>query len=80
MTDSHRAEALDPVEVGVLDREDPRRREDLRTASGRTHRVGPDFGPALTISSRDSQSNRWVDWKITGQPCEFQVAVSERRR
>jgi hypothetical protein len=29
---AHRAKALDPIEVGVLDREDPRRREDLRTA------------------------------------------------
>ena len=32
MTDSHRAEALDTVEVGVLDRKDAGRREDLRTA------------------------------------------------
>jgi hypothetical protein len=23
----------------------------------------------------DSQSNCWVDWKIMGQPCEFQVGA-----
>jgi hypothetical protein len=40
---------------------------------GKVHRVGPDFGSTLTVFNRDSQSNCWVDWKITGQPCEFQV-------
>jgi hypothetical protein len=37
------------------------------------HRVDPDFGSTLTDSNRDSQSNRWVNCKIMGQPCEFQV-------
>jgi hypothetical protein len=36
--------------------------------------VDPDFGPTLTVSNRDSQFNCWVNWKIMGQPCEFQVA------
>jgi hypothetical protein len=40
---------------------------------GKIHRVDPDFGSTLTGSNRDSQSNRWVNWKIMGQPCEFQV-------
>jgi hypothetical protein len=42
---------------------------------GKIHRVGPDFGSTLTVSSRDYQSKCWVNWKIMGQPCEFQVAV-----
>ena len=37
------------------------------------HRVDPDSGSTLTGSIRDSQSNCWVNWKIMGQPCEFQV-------
>ena len=36
----------------------------------------PDFGSSLTVSSRDSQSNCWVNWKILGQPCEIQVDVA----
>jgi hypothetical protein len=40
---------------------------------GKIHRVGPDFGSTLTAPNRDSQSNRWANWKIMGQPCEFQV-------
>ena len=40
---------------------------------GKIHRVDPDFGSTLTVSNRDSQSNCWVNWKIMGQPCEFQV-------
>ena len=40
---------------------------------GETHRVDPDCGSTLTFSNRDSQSNCWVNWKIMGQPCEFQV-------
>ena len=40
---------------------------------GKIHRVDPDFEPTLTVSNRDSQSNRWVNWKMMGQPCEFQV-------
>jgi hypothetical protein len=40
---------------------------------GTRHRGGPDFGSSLTASDRDSQSNCWVNWKIMGQPCEFQV-------
>ena len=44
-------------------------------AKGKIHRVDPDFGSTLTVSNRDSQSNCWVNWKIMGQPCEFQVCV-----
>ena len=40
---------------------------------GKIHRVDPDFASTLTASNRDSQSNCWVNWKIMGQPCEFQV-------
>jgi hypothetical protein len=40
---------------------------------GKINRVGPDFGSPLPVSSRDSESNCWVNWKIVGQPCEFQV-------
>ena len=40
---------------------------------GKIHRVDPDFGSTLTASNRDSQSNCWVNLKIVGQPCEFQV-------
>jgi hypothetical protein len=46
------------------------REEDL---VGKIHRVDPDFGSTLTFSNSDSQSNCWVNWKIVGQPCEFQV-------
>ena len=28
---------------------------------GKTHRVGPDFGSTLTVSSRDYQSKCWVN-------------------
>jgi hypothetical protein len=42
-------------------------------AEGKIHRVDPEFGSTLTVSNRDSQSNRWVNWKVMGQPCEFQV-------
>jgi hypothetical protein len=41
---------------------------------GEIHRVEPDFGSTLTVSSMDSQSNCWVNWEIVGQPCEFQVS------
>ena len=40
---------------------------------GTIHRVDPDFGSTLTVSNRDSHSNCWVNWKIMGRPCEFQV-------
>jgi hypothetical protein len=40
---------------------------------GKINRVGPGFGSTLTASSRDSQSDCWVSWKILGQPCGFQV-------
>ena len=40
---------------------------------GEIHRVDPDVGSTLTVSSRDPQTNCWVNWKIMGQPCEFQV-------
>jgi hypothetical protein len=43
---------------------------------GEIHRVDPDFGSTLTASSRDYQSNCWVNWKIMGQPCGFQVLRS----
>jgi hypothetical protein len=43
---------------------------------GKIHRVDPDFGSTLTVSNRDSQSNCWVNWKIMGQPCEFQVLAA----
>ena len=42
-------------------------------AEGEIHRVDPDFGSSLTVSNRDSHSNCWVNWKIMGQPCGFQV-------
>ena len=45
---------------------------------GKIHRVDPDFGSSLTVSNRDSQSNCWVNFKIVGQPCEFQVCGSSR--
>jgi hypothetical protein len=40
---------------------------------GKIHRVDPDFGSTLTISNRGSQSKCWVNLKIMGEPCEFQV-------
>jgi hypothetical protein len=40
---------------------------------GKIHRVDPDFGSTLTVCNRDSQSKCWVNWKILGQPCGFQV-------
>jgi hypothetical protein len=43
------------------------------TGKGKIHRVDPDFGSTLTVSNRDYQSNCWVNWKVMGQPCEFQV-------
>ena len=46
---------------------------------GKIHRNDPDFGSTLTVSNRDSQSDCWVDWKIMGQPCEFQVLPGEGR-
>ena len=42
---------------------------------GKIHRVDSDFGSSLTVSNRDHQSNCWVNWKIMGQPCEFQVLL-----
>jgi hypothetical protein len=45
---------------------------------GKIHRVNPDFGSTLTASDRDSKSNCWVNWKIMGQPCEFQVGGAAR--
>jgi hypothetical protein len=44
---------------------------------GKIHRVDPDFGPTLTASNRDKQSNCWVNLKILGQPCGFQVKARE---
>ena len=43
---------------------------------GNIRRVGPDFGSTLTVSSRGLQSNCWVNWKVMGQPCEFQVTAA----
>jgi hypothetical protein len=39
------------------------------------HRVDPEFGSTITVSSRDSQSTCWVTWKLMGQPCEFYLQV-----
>jgi hypothetical protein len=50
--------------------ENPRAQQRLK---GEIHRVDPDFGSTLTASHRDSQPNCWVNWKIMGQPCDFQV-------
>jgi hypothetical protein len=37
-------------------------REGLKLATQvKIHRVDPDFGSTLTVSSRDSQSNCWVN-------------------
>ena len=49
---------------------------------GKTHRVDPDFGSTLAVSDRDSQPDCWVNWKVMGQPCNFQVWAGEsfRRR
>jgi hypothetical protein len=49
------------------------RRERRPQHKGKIHRVDPDFGSTSTASTRDSQPNRWVNLKIVGQPCEFQV-------
>jgi hypothetical protein len=51
----------------------------LALAKGKIHRVDPDFGSTLTVSNRDSQSNCWVNWKIMGRPCEFQVFALRAR-
>ena len=54
--------------------QDPAVREARRVdLEDKIHRVGPDFGSTLTVSNRDFQSNCWVNWKLMGQPCEFQV-------
>ena len=47
-------------------------------AQGKIHRVDPDFGSTLTVFNRDSHSNCWVNLKIVGQPCEFQVPLEEK--
>jgi hypothetical protein len=47
--------------------------ESVPEFEGKIHRVDPAFGSTLTASNRDSQSNCWVNSKIVGQPCEFQV-------
>ena len=39
--------------------------------------LDPDFGSTLTVSTRDSQSNCRLSWKITGQPCEFQAQAAD---
>ena len=39
--------------------------------------VAQTLGQTLAAASRDTRSNCWVDWKIMGQPCGFQL--SERR-
>jgi hypothetical protein len=46
---------------------------------GKIHRVDPGFGSTLTASNRVSQSNCWVNWKMMGQPCEFQVRPRRTR-
>jgi hypothetical protein len=42
---------------------------------GKIHRADPGFGPTLTVSNRDSQSNRWVNLKSMGHPCACQVTA-----
>jgi hypothetical protein len=49
-------------------------------AEGKIHRVDPDFGSTFSVSNRGSQSNCWVNWKIMGQPCEFQVLAAAATR
>jgi hypothetical protein len=46
---------------------------------GKIHRVDPDFGSALTVSNRDSQSNCWVNLKIIVHPGDFQVHARGKR-
>jgi hypothetical protein len=53
------------LQLGPPPREEP--------IEGKIHRVDPDFGSTSTVSNRDSQSNCWVNLKIMGLPCEFQV-------
>ena len=40
-------------------------------SKGKVHRVDPDFASTLTVSSRDSQSNCWVNWKLWVNPVNF---------
>ena len=55
-------------------------REEGEGLEGKIHRVNPDFGSTLTASSMDSQSKCWVNWKIMGQPFEFQVSAADTMR
>jgi hypothetical protein len=57
-----------------LQQQQKQRKPEEAKREGKIHRVDPDFGSTLTVSNRDYQSNCWVNWKIVGQPCEFQVA------
>ena len=45
----------------------------LKFTEGNIQMVDPDVGSTLTVSSRDPQTNCWVNWKIMGQPYAFQV-------
>jgi hypothetical protein len=54
------------VELGLLEGR-------LLAVEGKIHRADPDFGSTVTVSTRNYQSNCWVNWKINGPPCEYQV-------
>jgi hypothetical protein len=43
----------------------------LQLVKGEIHRVDPEFGSTVTVSSRDSQSNCWVNWKKWVNPVNF---------
>ena len=61
---------------GCRSRPPPSQRSPPSAPGRKSCRVDPDFGSTLTASNRDSRSNYWVNWKIMGQPCEFQVPQS----
>ena len=44
-----------------------------RAFKGKIYRMDPDCGSTFTISDGEFQSKCWVNLKIMGQPCEFQV-------
>ena len=74
----HRVRAHEPsrhrTELGVRLVQPRRQRpREVQHLEGKIHRVDPAFGSTLTVSSRYSQSKCWINWKIMGQPCEFQV-------
>ena len=64
-------ELIDAAAQRAINESNPERAVDLES---KIYRVDPDFGSTLTASNGDSQSNCWINWKIMGQPCEFQVS------